>query len=102
MPCYTIQKNRVDLGKMNQGVLDKALEALFKTRAGQRSFIHDGYRVSIQGDQLISEMPADQLAKLANRIKVSGSKRVLEIAAKKQGMRLKQVPGKKNAYVIGR
>jgi len=100
MPCNLIVLNRVDLGKAAGPLLEQAMKDLgFEKTYGTR-YRRAGVTVEIKGSELVSRMPRQELAKLANRVRVGYSKRVLARTAAVMGWTVQ--PTGKSTYVMRR
>lgn len=101
MPCNLVVLNRVDLGKASGPLLEQAMKDLgFEDDYGSYRHRLTGAAVEIRGSELVSKMPRQELAKLANRVRVAYSKQVLARTAAVTGWTVQ--PTGKSTYVMRR
>jgi hypothetical protein len=91
MPCDQVILNQIELGKMNDALLRKALEALgargLSVGSGAAWFILDGVRCQIVGGKL--QVPEGS-EHLADKLKVAYSRETVKYTAKRNGWTLKE------------
>jgi hypothetical protein len=89
MPCDTIELANVDLGKMNERLLGRALEALgargITLRNGQSWFILDGIRCEIRNGRLLVPQGSEHLA---DKLKREYGREVVKYTAQRNGWKL--------------
>lgn len=94
MPCDSIIVNRIEVGAMHAGLLDRALADLGATAITRRgesvSFTLNGTRCQIAAGTLTARGYEENSGELADLVKRAYSAQVVKYTAQKHGWKVKQ------------
>lgn len=94
MPCWTVTRNTIELGNVDETILAATLKDLKLNLAAMGVYLYDGQLSS-------TRLSTRELEALRSKIKIGVSKRIVGMAAQRMGWQV-AAGQKPNQYVMAR